>query len=117
MRFSRLPLALARSSGSLRAHAGAAAVGRPLGGLGGHARLAGGWGQVLAGPQQVYDEIGAGLPEGATYSRPGELPDQRENIEISGLFEPVLVRHIDWEVAYDTDGYIGLFDTFSGHIA
>ena len=67
--------------------------------------------------QQVYDEIGEGLPEGARYSRPGELPDQREDIATSGLFEPVLVRHFDWDVTYDADGYIRLLDTFSGHIA
>jgi SAM-dependent methyltransferase len=40
--------------------------------------------------QQVYDEIGEGLPEGATYFRPGELRDQREHIEASELFEPTL---------------------------
>jgi SAM-dependent methyltransferase len=67
--------------------------------------------------QQVYEEIGEGLPEGSTYSRPGELPEQREEIEASGLFELVLVRHFDWEVTYDADGYIRLLDTFSGHIA
>ena len=71
--------------------------------------------RFFADLQQVYDEIGEGLPEGATYPRPGELPDQRD-IEASGLFEPVLVRHFDWEVTYDADGYIGLLDTFSGHI-
>jgi SAM-dependent methyltransferase len=73
--------------------------------------------RFFADLQQVYDEIGEGLPEGAAYSRPGELPDQREDIEASGLFEPVLVRHFDWEVTYDADGYLELLDTFSGHIA
>lgn len=73
--------------------------------------------RFFADLQQVYDEIGEGLREGVTYSRPGELPDQREDIEASGLFEPALVRHFDWEVTYDADGYIGLLDTFSGHIA
>jgi SAM-dependent methyltransferase len=73
--------------------------------------------RFFADLQQVYDEIGEGLSEGATYPRPGELPDQREDIEASGLFEPVLVRHFDWEVTYDADGYIRLLDTFSGHIA
>ncbi len=67
--------------------------------------------------QAVYDGIGEGLPEGATYFRPGELPDQCEDIEASGLFEPILVRHFDWEVTYDADGYLRLLDTFSGHIA
>jgi SAM-dependent methyltransferase len=73
--------------------------------------------RFFADLQQVYDEIGEGLSEGATYPRPGELPDQREDIEASGLFKPVLVRHFDWEVTYDADGYIRLLDTFSGHIA
>ncbi len=27
------------------------------------------------------------------------------------------MRHFDWEVAYDADGYLRLLDTFSGHIA
>ncbi len=67
--------------------------------------------------QQVYDEIGESLPEEAANPRPGELPDQRQDIEASGLFEPVLVRHFDWEVTYDADSYLRLLDTFSGHIA
>jgi hypothetical protein len=67
--------------------------------------------------QHVYDEIGEGLPENATRPRPGELPDDREEIERTGLFEDVVVRHFDWEVTYDADGYLRLLDTFSGHIA
>jgi SAM-dependent methyltransferase len=66
--------------------------------------------------QEVYDEIGEGLPEGANYPRPGELPDEREEIERSGLFDDIVVRHFDWEVEYDADGYLRLLDTFSGHI-
>lgn len=67
--------------------------------------------------QEVYDEIGEGLPEGAAFPQPGELPDQRAEIERSGLFDDVVVRHFDWEVTYDADGYLRLLDTFSGHIA
>ena len=37
--------------------------------------------------------------------------------EGSGLFEDVKVRHFDWEVSYSAGEYIGLLDTFSGHIA
>jgi len=73
--------------------------------------------RFFADLQQVYDEIGEGLPAGVTYPRPGELPDQREDIGASGLFEPALERHFNWEVTYDADSYIGLLDTFSGHIA
>jgi len=67
--------------------------------------------------QDVYDEIGEGLPPGSEFPRPGELPDAREEVEASGLFDRVEVRHFDWAVSYDADGYIELLETFSGHIA
>jgi len=67
--------------------------------------------------QDVYDEIGEGLPPGAAFHRPGELPDERAEIEASGLFTGVVVRQFDWEVSYDAESYIRLLDTFSGHIA
>jgi SAM-dependent methyltransferase len=67
--------------------------------------------------QDVYDEIGESLPENAARPRPGELPGDREEIEGTGLFEDIVVRHFDWEVIYDADGYLRLLDTFSGHIA
>jgi len=66
--------------------------------------------------QDVYDEIGEGLPPGAGFPGPGELPEQRTEIEGSGLFTGITVRHFDWEVSYDADGYLSLLDTFSGHI-
>ena len=66
--------------------------------------------------QDVYDEIGEGLPPGTTWPRPGELPDDRAEIELGGLFEDVQVRHFDWGVSYDADEYIRLLDTFSSHI-
>lgn len=67
--------------------------------------------------QDVYDEISEGLPADVPWPRPGELPDQAAEIETSGLFDQVQVRHFDWEVSYDAQGYIGLLDTFSNHIA
>ena len=67
--------------------------------------------------QEVYDEIGEGLPPDAEWAAPGELPDQRAEIEATGLFADVVTRHLDWEVVYDADGYLALLDTFSGHIA
>jgi len=67
--------------------------------------------------QDVYDEIGEGLPPGSEFPRPGELADSRAEIEASGLFGSVQVRHFDWEVSYDAAGYIRLLETFSGHIA
>jgi len=67
--------------------------------------------------QDVYDEIGEGLPAGSAFPRPGELPDRRNEIEASGLFGDINIRHYDWEVSYDGEGYIRLLETFSGHIA
>jgi SAM-dependent methyltransferase len=91
---------------------------------GGHLAL---WGQLHVIPddgdpffreiQEVYDEIGEGLPPGTLFERPGEGPDLREDTEASGLFDVVEIRHFDWETIYDAEGYIQLLDTFSGHIA
>jgi SAM-dependent methyltransferase len=67
--------------------------------------------------QDVYDEIGEGLPPGMSWPRPGELADETAEIEDSGLFDQVVVRHFDWEISYDAEQYIALLDTFSGHIA
>jgi SAM-dependent methyltransferase len=67
--------------------------------------------------QEVYNEIGEGLPPGATQPRPGELPGSRAEIEGSGLFRLVFTRQYDWEVEYDAESYLRLLDTFSGHIA
>jgi SAM-dependent methyltransferase len=67
--------------------------------------------------QDVYEEIGEGLPAGSKWPRPGELEDRRQEITDSGLFEVVHVRHFDWERIYDAEGYIELLETFSGHIS
>lgn len=67
--------------------------------------------------QDVYDEIGEGLPPGSAWPRPGELAAQAAEIEASGLFEVARIRHFDWEQVYDADSYIELLSTFSGHIA
>jgi SAM-dependent methyltransferase len=66
--------------------------------------------------QQVYDEIGEGVPVDTTFPRPGDLPDDAADIEASGLFEDVQVREYDWEIRYDAESYIALLDTFSGHL-
>ncbi len=67
--------------------------------------------------QDVYDEIGEGLPPDTPLPRPGELDDQRDEIEASGLFEVLDISQFDWETVYDADDYIDLLNTFSGHIA
>jgi SAM-dependent methyltransferase len=67
--------------------------------------------------QEIYEEIGEGMPPGEGYPRPGELADRRDDIEASGRFAVVDIGHFDWVIEYDADGYIDLLETFSGHIA
>jgi SAM-dependent methyltransferase len=66
--------------------------------------------------QEVYDEIGEGLPAGTAWLRPGEIPDDSAAIEASGRFEVVAVRQYDWELVYTAEEYIELLGTFSGHL-
>ena len=91
---------------------------------GGHLAI---WGAVHVFPeggdpffseiQDVYDEIGEGLPPGSPQPQPWEQPDDRADIEASGLFEVTAVRHYDWERVYSAEEYIELLSTFSGHLA
>ncbi len=67
--------------------------------------------------QGAYDAIGESLAEGENRTRPGELADQRAEIDDSGMFDEVVVRQFDWEISYDAESYLRLLDTFSGHIA
>jgi len=67
--------------------------------------------------QEVYDEIGEGMPAGTWYWPPGQQPDHRAAIEGSGLFTVTSIRHFDWEISYTAEEYIALLETFSGHIA
>jgi SAM-dependent methyltransferase len=67
--------------------------------------------------QDVYDEIGSGLPAGWVSPTPATLPDARAEIEASGLFGDVVVRRFDWEVRYTAEGYIRLLETFSSNLA
>jgi SAM-dependent methyltransferase len=66
--------------------------------------------------QDVYDEIGEGMPPGSCYPEPGGQPDERTAVEASGLFDVTLIQHFDWELRYSAAEYIALLSTFSGHI-
>jgi SAM-dependent methyltransferase len=66
--------------------------------------------------QEIYDEIGEGLPAGTRFPGPGEVPDECADMEASGLFSVTVVRQFDWVVEYDAGQYIALLDTFSSHI-
>jgi SAM-dependent methyltransferase len=66
--------------------------------------------------QSCYDAIGEGYGKRPPPA-PEEIPDERQAIEGSGLFEHVLVRRYLWAVDYSADSYIDLLNTYSDHIA
>lgn len=67
--------------------------------------------------QDVYDDIGEGLPDGAQHPVHGSLPGDAADIEASGLFELTATAEFLWSRRYTAEQYIALLDTFSGHIA
>jgi SAM-dependent methyltransferase len=67
--------------------------------------------------QDIYEEIGEGLPDGWVTSTAETLPSLTAEISATGLFSDIEVRRFQWEIRYSAAGYIRLLDTFSGHIA
>lgn len=67
--------------------------------------------------QEVYDEIGESHPAEWPPPPPEDVPDDSAEIEASGLFDLVATRRYLWAQWYETEEYIALLDTFSGHIA
>jgi SAM-dependent methyltransferase len=67
--------------------------------------------------QQVYDAIGESHDGDWPPVPPELIPDDRDEIEGSGLFEDVNVRRYVWEASYSAEEYIALLNTFSGHIS
>jgi SAM-dependent methyltransferase len=66
--------------------------------------------------QEVYDEVGEGVPPGTVFPVPGRLPTLRPAIEGSGLFSITDTTEFIWALRYTAEEYIALLDTFSGHI-
>jgi SAM-dependent methyltransferase len=67
--------------------------------------------------QEVYDEIGEGVPSGGLRPRPEELPDHCAEITSSGWFTAAGAWRFGWVSDYGAESYIDLLSTFSGHIA
>jgi SAM-dependent methyltransferase len=67
--------------------------------------------------QKVYDAIGENWEGDWPPPAPRQIPDDREEIEQSGLFEDVQVRRYVWDRLYTADEYLALLETFSGHIS
>ena len=67
--------------------------------------------------QDVYDEIGEGMPGNWVSPTVETLPSFETEIAASGLFSDTVIRRFQWEVRYTAADYIRLLETFSGHIA
>jgi SAM-dependent methyltransferase len=67
--------------------------------------------------QDVYDEIGEGVPPGTEFPVPGSIRTHVAAIEGSGLFAVTRAREFIWSRQYTAEEYIALLGTFSGHIA
>jgi SAM-dependent methyltransferase len=66
--------------------------------------------------QDVYDEIGEGVPDGHVFATPDTLASEEDEVAASGVFTDVVTRRFDWEIRYTAESYIRLLDTFSGHL-
>lgn len=67
--------------------------------------------------QDVYDEIGEGMPGEWVSPTVETLPSFAAEIAASGLFTDTVIRRFQWEIRYSAADYIRLLETFSGHIA
>lgn len=60
-------------------------------------------------PEIVGPEDYKGLP------RPDEVPDRTGEIQNTGLFGEVTTRSYRWDESYDTESYLRVLNTYSGH--
>ena len=67
--------------------------------------------------QDVYDEIGSGVPDGTVFATPDTLQSHEAEIAASGLFSPAAIRRFDWEIRYAAEEYIALLETFSTNLS
>jgi SAM-dependent methyltransferase len=67
--------------------------------------------------QDVYDEIGEGLPGDWVSPTVETLPSFEPELAATGLFSGTVIRRFQWEIRYTAADYIRLLETFSGHIA
>jgi SAM-dependent methyltransferase len=66
--------------------------------------------------QDVYDEIGSGMPGDWVSPTTETLPSFEADIAETGLFSDTVVRRFQWEIRYTAESYIRLLETFSSHL-
>ena len=76
--------------------------------------------EFFAAAQQVYRREAPMLAKEDVepIPRAEQVPEPvKSEIEATNLFGPVTVRRYPWEESYDSASYIGLLNTYSGHLA
>jgi SAM-dependent methyltransferase len=66
--------------------------------------------------QDVYDEIGSGMPEGWVSPTTETLPSAEAEVAETGLFSDTVARRFQWEIQYTAESYIRLLETFSSNL-
>jgi SAM-dependent methyltransferase len=66
--------------------------------------------------QDVYDEIGSGMPGDWVPPTTETLPSFEAEVAASGVFTDVETGRFQWEIRYTAESYIRLLETFSGHL-
>lgn len=79
--------------------------------------VAGGTEPFFAQVQECYERFDPGTPAGLRLAPSGEIPIDATEFDDSRRFGPVGFRRYEWEQAYDTQEYIDLLLTYSGHRA
>jgi SAM-dependent methyltransferase len=66
--------------------------------------------------QDVYDEIGSGMPGGWVSPTTETLPSAEAEVAETGLFSDTVARRFQWEIQYTAESYIRLLETFSSNL-
>lgn len=70
---------------------------------------------IFAAVQEVYDRETPSITTDTKLLEPEDIPDESEKMRASGLFEVIATRRYVWAATYDTDTYLRLLNTYSGH--
>ena len=79
--------------------------------------VAGGTEPFFADAQECYERWDPATPPGLRLTGPETIPQEAEEIERSGRFEPARFRRYTTDISYTTATYIDVLLTYSGHRA
>jgi len=79
--------------------------------------VAGGSEAFFAEVQECYERFDPSTPPGLRPRPAEQIPQDGEEIDGSGRFEPAVFRRYERDLAYSTAGYLDVLRTYSGHRA